>query len=123
TRKIIAREFALSGSEQNPDLTGRDRRAMVTSRFGGKIPGPVRAFLDHGEDFVTGRSLRDLVEGMNKITGGEPRLDPAVIEAEVVARDREAMHRFSKDGQLIAIRGARAYLGDRLMRVARPPGP
>ncbi len=120
TRKIIAREFALSGSEQNPDLTGRDRRAMVTSRFGGKIPGPVRAFLDHGEDFVTGSSLRGLVDGMNKITGGSPPLDPAVVEAQVVARDREAVNRFSKDGQLIAVRGARAYLGDRLMRVARP---
>ena len=56
TRKIIAREFALSGSEQNPDLTGRDRKAMITSRLGGQVPGPVQAFLDHGEDFVTARS-------------------------------------------------------------------
>ena len=56
TRRIIAREFALSGSEQNPDLTGRDRKAMITSRFGGQVPGPVQAFLDHGEDFVTARS-------------------------------------------------------------------
>ena len=62
TKKIIAKEFALSGSEQNPDLTGRDRRAMVTSRFGGGIPHPVQAFLDHGEDFLSAGSLRDLVE-------------------------------------------------------------
>jgi uncharacterized protein len=120
TRKIIAREFALSGSEQNPDLTGRDRRAMVTSRLGGRVPGPVQAFVDHGADFVTGRSLAGLVDGMNAITGGEPLLDLAAVQAEVVARDREAMNRFGKDGQLIAVRGARAYLGDRLMRVARP---
>jgi len=120
TRKIIAREFALSGSEQNPDLTGRDRRAMLTSRFGGQVPGPVQAFLDHGADFVTARSLRGLVDGMNKITGGEPHLDAADVQAEVAGRDADAVNSFSKDGQLTAIRGARAYLGDRLMRVASP---
>jgi len=120
TRKIIAREFALSGSEQNPDLTGRDRRAMLTSRLGGRVPGPVQAFVDHGEDFVTARSLRGLVDGMNKITGGEPHLDAAAVKAEVAARDADATNAFGKDGQLTAIRGARKYLGDRLMRVARP---
>ena len=120
TRKIIAREFALSGSEQNPDITGRDRRAMLTSRLGGRVPGPVQAFVDHGEDFVTARSLRGLVDGMNTITGGEPQLDAAAVKAAVAARDADAGNAFGKDGQLTAIRGARAYLGDRLMRVARP---
>jgi uncharacterized protein len=120
TRKIIAREFALSGSEQNPDLTGRDRWAMLTSRLGGKTPGPVQAFVDRGEDFVTGGSLAGLVDGMNTITGGSPRLDLAAVRLAVEARDREAMNKFGKDGQLMAVRGARAYLGDRLIRVARP---
>ena len=120
TRKIIAREFALSGSEQNPDITGRDRRAMLTSRFGGQVPAPVRAFLDRGEDFVTAPTLRELVDGMNKVTGGEPMLDPDAVREEVVARDAETANPFGKDGQLTAVRGARAYLGDRLIRVARP---
>jgi predicted oxidoreductase len=120
TKKIIAKEFALSGSEQNPDLTGRDRRAMITSRFGGQVPGPVQAFLDHGEDFVTAPTLRELVAAMNKVTGGEPALDPDLIDNEITARDRDATRSFGKDGQLTAIRGARAYLGDRFMRVARP---
>jgi hypothetical protein len=120
TRKIIAREFALSGSEQNPDLTGRDRRALLTSRLGGRVPGPVQAFVDRGEDFVTASSLRGLVDGMNKVTGGEPHLDAAAVAAEVAARDADAVNPFGKDGQLTAIRGARAYLGDRFMRVARP---
>jgi uncharacterized protein len=120
TKKIIAKEFALSGSEQNPDLTGRDRRAMITSRIGGQIPGPVQAFLDHGEDFVTAPTLRDLIAAMNKVTGGEPMLDADLIDKEITARDRDATGPFGKDGQLTAIRGARAYLGDRLMRVARP---
>jgi uncharacterized protein len=120
TKKIIAKEFALSGSEQNPDLTGRDRRAMITSRIGGQIPGPVQAFLDHGEDFVTAPTLRELVAAMNKVTGGEPTLDADLIDKEITARDRDATGPFGKDGQLTAIRAARAYLGDRLMRVARP---
>jgi uncharacterized protein len=120
TRKIIAREFALSGSEQNPDLTNKDRRAMVTSRFGGAVPGPVQAFLDHGEDFVTAPALPELVSRMNEITGGEPHLDASAIEEEITARDADATRPFGKDGQLTAIRGARRYLGDRLIRVARP---
>ncbi len=120
TKKIIAREFALSGSEQNPDLTGRDRKAMLTSRFGGAVPGPVRAFIDKGEDFVEDATLPGLVAKMNDLTGGEPGLDPARIEREIRARDADATRSFGKDFQVNAIRRARAYLGDRLIRVARP---
>jgi uncharacterized protein len=120
TRKIIAREFALSGSEQNPDLTGRDRKAMLTSRFGGQVPGPVQAFLDRGEDFVTARTLPDLVSQMNKLTGSEPHLDADHVEAQITGRDRDATRPFGKDSQMTAVRGARRYLGDRLIRVASP---
>jgi predicted oxidoreductase len=120
TRKIIAREFALSGSEQNPDLTGRDRKAMITSRFGGQVPGPVQAFLDHGEDFVTAGTLPELVSQMNKLTGGDPHLDADRIEEQITARDADATRPFGKDSQLMAVRGARRYIGDRLIRVARP---
>jgi predicted oxidoreductase len=42
------------------------------------------------------------------------------LEQEIVARDREIQNPFSKDAQVIAIRGMRAYLGDRLVRVAKP---
>ena len=120
TRKIIAREFALSGSEQNPDITSKDRKAILASRLGGGVPDPVRKFVDHGTDFVTGTTLRELVEKMNELTGGEPPLDLAGIEAEVTGRDRDATGSFGKDGQLTAVRGARRYLGDRLIRVAKP---
>jgi uncharacterized protein len=120
SKKIIAREFALSGSEQNPDLTGRDRRAMLASRFGGGVPGPVQAFLDHGEDFVTATDIRGLVSAMNALTGSDPALDAAAIEREVRARDADTTRPFGKDFQANAIRRARAYLGDRLVRVARP---
>jgi predicted oxidoreductase len=120
TRRIIAKEFALSGSEQNPDLTGRRRRAMITSRLGGAVPGPVQAFLDHGEDFVTADTLPDLVSKMNALTGGSPELSADAIRGQVLARDADATRRFGKDPQAAAIRRARAYLGDRLMRVAKP---
>jgi hypothetical protein len=120
SKKIIAREFALSGSEQNPDLTGRDRKAMLASRFGGGVPGPVQAFLDKGEDFVTAPDVPRLVAAMNELTGSQPPLDAAAIEREIRARDADTTRSFGKDFQANAIRRARAYLGDRLVRVARP---
>ena len=118
TQKIIEREFALSGSEQNPDLTGKDLRATL-SRVRPGAPAPVDAFVRHGEDFVVAEDLHDLVDGMNKITD-VPLLDPATVEREVVARDREIANPFTKDSQIAHIRGARRYIGDRLSRVATP---
>ncbi|MBO0821243.1 MAG: FAD-binding dehydrogenase, partial [Nocardiopsaceae bacterium] len=120
TQKIIAKEFALSGSEQNPDITSKDRKAIIASRLGGAVPGPVQAFVDHGADFVTASTVRGLVDKMNRLTGGEPALNPDTIENLITARDRDAIHPFGKDGQMTAVRGARRYLGDRLQRVARP---
>jgi hypothetical protein len=120
SKKIIAREFALSGSEQNPDLTGRDRKAMLASRFGGAVPGPVQAFLDKGADFVSAPDVARLVAAMNELTGSDPALDAAAIEREIRARDADTIRPFGKDFQAGAIRRARSYLGDRLIRVARP---
>jgi uncharacterized protein len=119
TEKIVEKEFALSGSEQNPDLTGKDVRLLL-SRVRAGVSGPVQAFLDRGEDFVVERTLPRLVAGMNRITGGTPELDLATVEREVTARDREIAHPFTKDLQITAVRGARNYLGDKLIRVAPP---
>jgi predicted oxidoreductase len=119
THKIVEKEFALSGSEQNPDLTGKDVRLLLNRARAG-VAAPVQAFLDKGEDFVVARTLPELVAGMNRITGGTPELLLADVEREVVARDREVAHPFTKDLQLTAIRGARNYLGDKLIRVAPP---
>lgn len=118
TQKIIEKEFALSGSEQNPDLTGKSIR-QVLSRAGSGAPKPVQAFMDKGADFVVRRTLRELVDGMNAIAPEAP-LDHATVEAEVVARDREMDNDFSKDLQVVALRGARNYRGDKLIRVAKP---
>ncbi|MGY1671813.1 FAD-binding dehydrogenase [Geodermatophilus sp. SYSU D00710] len=119
TKKIVEKEFALSGSEQNPDLTGKDVRLLV-NRVKAGVSAPVQAFLDRGEDFVTATTLPDLVAGMNRITGGTPELDLTTVEREVLARDRAVANAFTKDLQLTAIRGARNYLGDKLIRVAPP---
>ena len=119
THKIVEKEFALSGSEQNPDLTGKDMKLLLNRARAG-VAGPVQAFLDRGEDFVVAPTLPELVAGMNRITGGTPELDLAQIEREIVARDREIEHPFTKDLQITAIRGARHYLGDKLIRVAPP---
>jgi predicted oxidoreductase len=120
TRKIIEREFALSGSEQNPDVTGKSVRALLRERLGSGIPRPIEAFMRQGRDFAVATELGPLVERMNVITGGEPRLELAQVEREVQARDREMDNPYSKDSQVTAIHGARRYLADRLTRVAAP---
>jgi predicted oxidoreductase len=119
TEKIIRKEFALSGSEQNPDLTGKSWRQVLRRATSG-IPGPVRAFMDKGEDFVIERDLARLVERMNALTGGAPLLALEQVEREIRARDLQFDNPFSKDAQVTALRGARKYLGDRLIRTARP---
>ena len=118
-QKIIGKEFALSGSEQNPDLTGKSKRGVL-DRARQDVPAPVKAFMDSGEDFVVAPTLRELVDGMNRVTGGTPALAYADVEAEIVARDREMDNAFTKDLQIAALRQARAYRGDRLIRVAKP---
>jgi predicted oxidoreductase len=117
--KIIEKEFALSGQEQNPDLTGQSVRDLVRSRARSGAPRPVQAFVDRGIDFVSADSLRELVTAMNKLPDVAP-LDYATVEAEVTARDREVANRYTKDGQITAIRAARGYLADRLGRVVAP---
>jgi uncharacterized protein len=118
TQKIIEKEFALSGSEQNPDLTGKSIRQVL----GRALPGataPVKAFMDKGEDFVVADNLADLVTGMNKLTE-EKLLNLDDIERQIRARDNEIENTFTKDLQITAIRGARNYIGDKLIRVAPP---
>jgi len=118
TQRIIEKEFALSGSEQNPDLTGKSIRGVIRRARGG-APASVEAFKKHGVDFVVDRSVRELIRKMNALTE-EPLLDPDLVEREIVARDREIENVFTKDMQITALRGARNYLGDKLIRVAKP---
>ncbi|RKE18477.1 FAD-binding dehydrogenase [Streptomyces sp. TLI_171] len=119
TQKIIEKEFALSGSEQNPDLTGRSIRGVLGRALPGAT-GPVEAFKQHGPDFVVADTLDELVRGMNERQGDAPAIDPVELRREIEARDREIANPFSKDLQVTAVHGARRYLGDKLIRTASP---
>ncbi|MEV4179396.1 FAD-binding dehydrogenase [Nonomuraea sp. NPDC049709] len=120
SQQIIKKEFALSGSEQNPDITSKDRKAFLRARLLGKgAPAPVEAFKRHGADFVVADTLEELVAAMNGLTD-KPLLDAAVIRAQIEARDLQITNPYSKDVQVQGIHNARRYLGDRLGRAAAP---
>ena len=129
TQKIIEKEFALSGSEQNPDITGKDLRATL-GRIRSGAPGPVEAFMRRGADFVVADTLPELVAGMNKLTGSsaggtsigtdQPLIDLADLERQIVARDRQLDNPFGKDLQIMAIHNARRSRAERISRTAAP---
>ncbi len=118
-QSIIRKEFALSGSEQNPDLTGRDWRLTARRAVGRRATGPVEAFKENGADFVVAQNLDDLVRGMNRVAGND-LLDREAIERQIVARDLQMGNPFGKDLQVMGIHNARRSLGDKLVRTARP---
>ncbi|MDA7965140.1 FAD-binding dehydrogenase, partial [Ruegeria sp.] len=120
TQKVIKKEFALSGSEQNPDFTSASWKEVIRQRIlsGSKATGPVEAFKEKGEDFVVANTLTELVSGMNQLGGG--LIDEAHLRAQIEARDSQVDNPFSKDAQMMAILAARNYRGDRLIRTAKP---
>jgi hypothetical protein len=119
TQSIIKKEFALSGSEQNPDLTGKSWRMTLKRATNKGAPAPVEAFKQHGVDFVVRDNLADLVEGMNALAEDKLlKLDH--IKSQIEARDREITNPYVKDTQVMNIHNARRYLGDKLIRTAKP---
>ncbi len=118
TQKIIEKEFALSGSEQNPDLTGGQWRGVLKERLGKGATTAVEAFKEKGEDFVVANDFDTLVRGMNQLGGN--LIDPARLRAQIDARDAQIDNPFTKDAQISAIHTARNYLGDKLIRTAKP---
>lgn len=121
TQKIIKKEFALSGSEQNPDFTSGKWKEVIKQRIlsGKRATDPVEAFKDHGEDFVVSDNLTDLVKGMNALTSNA-LLDEEKLRRQIAARDSQIDNPFSKDAQIMAISSARKYRGDKLIRTASP---
>ncbi len=116
-RRILGREFALSGSEQNPDLTGRSLRLVLGRVLPGAVP-PVAEFGRRGADFVFGSSVAELAAHMNALA--EPAIDPSALEREIADHDEQAMSATPTDPQRIAVQQARRYIVDRFIRVARP---
>ncbi|WP_320776369.1 FAD-binding dehydrogenase [Streptomyces sp. CRN 30] len=113
--RIVKKEFTLSGSEQNPELTDKNLVAYLANRILNQTPAPIQRFLDKGEDFVVADTLEKLVAGMNKLTG-DGLLDAAELKRQITARDREVDNRFGKDVQIMGIRNSSAYVGDDLSR-------
>ncbi len=114
-QRIIAKEFALSGSEQNPDLTARDRRAVARERLSRGVPAPVAAFQRHGEDFLTAPDVDELVRRMNALIGTD-LIEAQAFARQVRDRDAQVANPFSKDVQVQGIHNSRRFLGDRLSR-------
>lgn len=119
SRQIVEKEFALSGSEQNPDLTSKDIGLLLKSRLAKGPTGPVQAFLDEGDDFIVENDLDSLLEQMRQHEGGD-LLDLEQVRREIIARDREMDNDFTKDAQIGMLRAMRGYRGDKLIRTAAP---
>jgi uncharacterized protein len=119
TQSIIKKEFALSGSEQNPDLTGKSWSLTVRRATNKGAPAPVEAFKTHGVDFIVRDKLDDLVDAMNALVGNS-LLKTETLRAQIEARDREIGNAYAKDTQVLNIHNARRYIGDRLIRTATP---
>jgi predicted oxidoreductase len=114
----IGAEFALSGSEQNADLTGKDLRLLA----GRLRPGPtpeVQGFLDRGQDFVRADTVGDLAAAMNQLVG-ERRIEAENLHRVIAERDLQVRSGLGKDPQVVATAAARRFLGDRLVRVVTP---
>lgn len=121
TQSMVRKEFALSGSEQNPDITARDKRDFIRQRLlGREAPAPVEAFKTHGADFVVADTLEELVQGMNRLAQDAPPLDVAAVRSQILARDLQMDNPYAKDAQVMAIHNARRSLGERLGRTASP---
>jgi len=119
TQSIIKKEFALSGSEQNPDLTGKSWLMTAKRATNKGAPAPVEAFKQKGVDFIVRDNLDDLVTAMNALTG-DNLLRVEHLRGQIEARDREIANPYAKDTQIVNLHNARRYIGDRLIRTAKP---
>jgi predicted oxidoreductase len=117
-KTILGKEFALSGSEQNPDLTGRDI-ALLLDRLKPGAVGPVEAFASRSPEFLHAATPEALAAAMNALSGTS-RIDPAALRATIEARDEQVATGLGKDPQVIATAAARHFVVDRLIRVAEP---
>src|SRR6202012_4169014 len=70
-------------------------------------------------DFIVRDNLGDLVSAMNALVGNN-LLKSEFVRAQIEARDREISNPYVKDTQVMNIHNARQYIGDRLIRTAKP---
>lgn len=124
-KAIMETEFALSGSEQNPDLTGKDVRLLAQRVRPGAV-GPVARFAEQSPEFVWADTPAELAAGMNALTEATPgsrgHVDPDALARVIHLRDEQVRTGLGKDPQVVATAMARRYRVDRLIRVS-PPRP
>ncbi|HNJ79612.1 MAG TPA: FAD-binding protein, partial [Marmoricola sp.] len=116
---IISKEFILSGSEQNPEITDKDKVVFAKARLNKGPLAAVQAFVDNGSDWVSADDLDTLVSRMNEIGRGG-HLDPEQIRTQVEAYDAQHDNKASKDAQRMAIKNARSLTSEKIIRVAKP---
>ncbi|AEE46884.1 FAD-binding dehydrogenase [Cellulomonas fimi] len=117
-KTILGAEFALSGSEQNPDLTGRSVPQLLQRVLPGAV-GPVETFAQESEEFLWADTPAELARRMNALTGSD-RIDGDRLERTIVERDRQVTSGLGKDLQVVATAMARRYVVDKVIRVAKP---
>ncbi|PZR52023.1 FAD-binding dehydrogenase [Xylanimonas oleitrophica] len=124
-RTIMETEFALSGSEQNPDLTGKDVR-LLAQRVLPRAVGPVARFAAESPEFLWAPTPHELAARMNALTEATPgssgHVDPDELASTVALRDAQVAAGLGKDPQVVATAAARRFWVDRRIRVA-PPRP
>lgn len=116
---IADKEFIFSGSEQNPDLTGKSLKKLAGKVGPGTHPA-VKAFMDNGVDWVTADTVEDSVRKMNELGSDGIEVDVDLVRKQLVERDAQLTNNFSKDAQVNYIRTARNFLGDKIVRCAEP---
>ncbi|WP_308191990.1 FAD-binding dehydrogenase [Gordonia liuliyuniae] len=118
-KRIIAKEFVLSGSEQNPELTRKDLAAYLANRALDDVPKPVQKFIDKGVDVVQARSVDDLTRKMNRLARND-LIDAGKLRKQIVERDRQIGNPYTKDAQVMGIHNSRNFLGDNIVRTVEP---
>ncbi|KAA0917149.1 FAD-binding dehydrogenase [Dietzia sp. ANT_WB102] len=117
---IAGKEFILSGSEQNPELTDKSLKKFA-SKAGGGLPPSIADFAEKGVDWVVADTIEELVGGLNStLREGEPELDVEKVREFVLAMDGQMDNPFAKDAQVQAIHNSRRVLTDKLTRLAKP---
>ncbi len=121
-KAIMNSEFALSGSEQNPDLTGKDVK-LLTQRVRPGAVGPVERFAQSSPEFIWADTPAELAAGMNTLaSGSKGHIDADQLARTIALRDAQVESGLGKDHQVVATAMARRYRVDRLIRVS-PPRP
>jgi predicted oxidoreductase len=113
-RKIANKEFAVSGSEFNEAVREKNLLAFLVRLLRGNGE-QVQEFIDHCPDFVTAKSIPELADKMNALTGTND-VDAELLERDIAEYDDNIGRgpKLHNDDQLRRITHVRQYLGDRL---------